>query len=317
MSPAEFVAARGSDLLRASRETLDAGIIDVALAMPRAYLRRVSILAIVAALAYAPLQEIDGGAAWAAQTSREARMTSVLRVCADANNLPYSNKMEEGFENEIAQLIAGELGLSVRYTWWPQTIGFVRNTLRLRRCDLIAGIGSGNELVQNTNPYYRSVYTMVYRGNSGLGATTLSDPKLKSLRFGVVAGTPPATLLAMYDLIGQARSYQLTVDTRYFSPARQAIDDVAAGIIDVALIWGPIAGFFAKQQKVPLVVIPLLNELAKVRLDFRVSMGVRINEPKWKRQLNDILKRLQPKIDVILKEYGVPLIDEQGRLITD
>ena len=231
MSPAEFVAARGSDLLRASRETLDAGIIDVALAMPRAYLRRVSILAIVAALAYAPLPEIDGGAAWAAQTSREARMTSVLRVCADANNLPYSNKMEEGFENEIAQLIAGELGLSVRYTWWPQTIGFVRNTLRLRRCDLIVGIGSGNELVQNTNPYYRSVYTMVYRGKSGLGATTLSDPKLKSLRFGVVAGTPPATLLAMYDLIGQARSYQLTVDTRYFSPARQAIDDVAAGKI--------------------------------------------------------------------------------------
>ncbi len=285
--------------------------------MFRAYLRRILILGTVAALACAALPEVDGGVARAAQTSREARTTSVLRVCADANNLPYSNKMEEGFENKIARLIAGELGLPVRYTWWPQTIGMVRNTLRLRRCDLIAGIGTGNELVQNTNPYYRSVYTMVYRRNSGLRATTLSDPTLKSLRFGVVAGTPPATLLAMYDLIGQARPYQLTVDTRYFSPARQAIADVAAGIIDVALIWGPIAGFFAKQQKVPLVVVPLLNEMAKVRLDFRVSMAVRINEPKWKRQLNDILQRLQPKIGVILKEYGIPLLDEQGRLITD
>jgi len=285
--------------------------------MSQAYVRRISFLGIVAALACAPLPKVDGGVAQAEQTSREARMTSVLRVCADANNLPYSNKTEEGFENKIARLIAGELGLPVRYTWWPQTIGFVRNTLRLRRCDLIVGIGTGNELVQNTNPYYRSVYTMVYRGNSGLRATRLSDPALKSLRFGVVAGTPPATLLAMYDLIGQARPYQLTVDTRYFSPARQAIDDVAAGTIDVALIWGPMAGFFAKQQKVPLVVVPLLHEMAKVRLDFRVSMAVRVNEPKWKRQLNDILDRLQPKIDVILKEYGVPLLDEQGRLITD
>jgi len=285
--------------------------------MSQAYLRRISFFGIVAALACAPLPKVDGGVAQAEQTSREARTTSVLRVCADANNLPYSNKMEEGFENKIARLIAGELGLPVRYTWWPQTIGFVRNTLRLRRCDLIVGIGTGNELVQNTNPYYRSVYTMVYRGNSGLRATRLSDPALKSLRFGVVAGTPPATLLAMYDLIGQARPYQLTVDTRYFSPARQAIDDVAAGTIDVALIWGPMAGFFAKQQKVPLIVVPLLHEMAKVRLDFRVSMAVRVNEPKWKRQLNDILERLQPKIDVILQEYGVPLLDEQGRLITD
>ena len=285
--------------------------------MSQAYLRRISFFGIVAALACAPLPKVDGGVAQAEQTSREARTTSVLRVCADANNLPYSNKMEEGFENKIARLIAGELGLPVRYTWWPQTIGFVRNTLRLRRCDLIVGIGTGNELVQNTNAYYRSVYTMVYRGNSGLRATRLSDPALKSLRFGVVAGTPPATLLAMYDLIGQARPYQLTVDTRYFSPARQAIDDVAAGTIDVALIWGPMAGFFAKQQKVPLIVVPLLHEMAKVRLDFRVSMAVRVNEPKWKRQLNDILERLQPKIDVILQEYGVPLLDEQGRLITD
>ncbi|MFQ5617706.1 MAG: substrate-binding domain-containing protein [Rhodospirillales bacterium] len=259
----------------------------------------------------------SGGAARAAQPSREARTTTVLRVCADANNLPFSNKKEEGFENKIARLIAGELGQPVRYTWWPQTIGFIRNTLRLRRCDVIVGIGTGNELVQNTNPYYRSVYTMVYRRESGLRATTLSDPALRSLRFGVIAGTPPATLLANYDLIGQTRPYHRTVDTRFFSPARQALADVAAGEIDVAVIWGPIAGYFAKRQKVPLVVVPLLDEKTTVRLDFWVSMAVRVHEPEWKRRLNRILRRLQPKIDAILRDYGVPLLDRKGRLITD
>ena len=285
--------------------------------MSRAFLRRIAILGTGAALACTALPGDDGGAARAAQSSREARTTNVLRVCADANNLPFSNKKEEGFENKIARLIAGELGQPVRYTWWPQTIGFVRNTLRLRRCDLIAGIGTGNELVQNTNPYYRSVYAMVYRRDSGLRATALSDPALRSLRFGVIAGTPPATLLAVYDLIGQTQPYHLTVDTRYFSPARQAIADVAEGKIDVAVIWGPIAGYFAKRQKVPLVVVPLLNEKAKVRLDFWVSMAVRINEPEWKRRLNRILGRLRPKIDAILKDYGIPRLDRKGRLITD
>ncbi len=275
------------------------------------------VLGAGAALASASYPAFDGGVARAVQPSREARTTSILRVCADANSLPFSNQKEEGFENKIARLIADELGQSIRYTWWPQTIGFVRHTLRLRRCDLIVGIGTGNELVQNTNPYYRSIYTMVYRRDSGLKATALSDPALKPLRFGVIAGTPPATLLANYGLIGQARPYQLTVDTRFFSPARQAIDDVAAGEIDVALIWGPMAGYFAKRHKVPLVVVPLLNEQTNVRLDFRVSMAVRVNENDWKRQLNLILKRLQPKIDGILKDYGVPLLDGQRRLITD
>ena len=228
-----------------------------------------------------------------------------------------NNKKEEGFENKIARLIAEELKQPIRYNWWPQTIGFVRNTLRLRRCDLIVGIGTGNELVQNTNPYYRSIYTMVYRQDSGLKATSLSDPALKSLRFGVIAGTPPATLLAKYGLIGQARPYHLTVDTRFFSPTRQAIEDVAAGKIDIALIWGPAAGYFAKRQKAALVVVPLLNEQTGVRLDFRVSMAVRANENDWKRQLNRILKRLKPKIDRILKDYGVPLLDRQRRLIAD
>ena len=285
--------------------------------MSQFFLRLIIVLGTGATLASASFPAFDGGAARAKQPSREARVTKILRVCADANSLPFSNKKEEGFENKIARLIAEELKQPIRYNWWPQTIGFVRNTLRLRRCDLIVGIGTGNELVQNTNPYYRSIYTMVYRQDSGLKATSLSDPALKSLRFGVIAGTPPATLLAKYGLIGQARPYHLTVDTRFFSPTRQAIEDVAAGKIDIALIWGPTAGYFAKRQKAALVVVPLLNEQTGVRLDFRVSMAVRANENDWKRQLNRILKRLKPKIDRILKDYGVPLLNRQRRLIAD
>ena len=285
--------------------------------MSRSFLRLIIVLVTGAVLASASFPAFDGSKARAKQPSREARTKKVLRVCADANSLPFSNKKEEGFENKIARLIAEELKQPIRYNWWPQTIGFVRNTLRLRRCDLIVGIGTGNELVQNTNPYYRSIYTMVYRQDSGLKATSLSDPALKSLRFGVIAGTPPATLLAKYGLIGQARPYHLTVDTRFFSPTRQAIEDVAAGKIDIALIWGPTAGYFAKRQKAALVVVPLLNEQTGVRLDFRVSMAVRANENDWKRQLNRILKRLKPKIDRILKDYGVPLLDRQRRLIAD
>ena len=289
----------------------------VGLFMSRSFLRLIIVLVTGAILAGVSFPTFNGDTARAKQPSREARTKKVLRVCADANSLPFSNKKKEGFENKIAQLIADELEQPIRYTWWPQTIGFVRNTLRLRRCDLIVGIGTGNELVQNTNPYYRSIYTMVYRRDSGLKATTLSDPALKSLRFGVIAGTPPATLLANYGLIGQTQPYHLTVDTRFFSPTRQAIEDVAAGKIDIALIWGPTAGYFAKRQKVALVVVPLLNEQTDVRLDFRVSMAVRVNENDWKRHLNRILKRLKPKIDRILKDYGVPLLDRQRRLITD
>jgi len=285
--------------------------------MYRSFFCLIIVLVTGAMLASVSFPAFDGGTARAKQPSREARTKKVLRVCADANSLPFSNKKEEGFENKIARLIADELEQPIHYTWWPQTIGFIRNTLRLRRCDLIVGIGTGNELVQNTNPYYRSIYTMVYRRDSGLKATSLSDPELKSLRFGVIAGTPPATLLANYGLIGQARPYHLTVDTRFFSPTRQAIEDVVARKIDIALIWGPTAGFFAKQQKIALVVVPLINEPTNVRLDFRVSMAVRVHENDWKRQLNHILKRLKPKIDGILKDYGVPLLDRQRRLITD
>ena len=224
---------------------------------------------------------------------------------------------EATFQNKLAELIASKLDLPVEYEWYPMATGFIRNTLGANRCDVVIGYAQGHELVQNTNPYYRSIYTMVYRRDSGLQAKTLSDPALKSLRFGVIAGTPPATLLVMHGLIDGVQSYNRNVDTRFFSPGHQAISDVAEGKTDVALIWGPISGYFAKRQRVALVVVPLLNEQTDVRLDFWVSMAVRANENDWKRRLNRILQRLQPKIDRILKDYGVPLLDRQRRLISD
>ena len=254
--------------------------------------------------------------AYAATSSREARNTQYLTVCGDPNQLPFSNEALEGFENRVAQLIADELGRPLRYRWWPQTIGFVRNTLRVRMCDLVLGITSVNEMVQNTNPYYRSVYSLVYRSDAGLNIGSLKDPKLRELRIGVVAGTPPATLIARYDLIERTKPYLRTVDTRHYSPARQAIEDVAGGETDVAVIWGPIAGYFAPQQQVPLTVVPLPAKEDAVPLAFNVSMGIRHRETNWKHQLNDLLVKLAPQIESILLDYGIPLLDQQDRLIT-
>ena len=255
------------------------------------------------------------GSATAATNTREARTTQYLTVCGDPNHLPFSNKKLEGFENKIAQLIADELGRPLRYRWWPQTIGFVRNTLRVRLCDLVLGITSVNEMVQNTNPYYRSVYTLVYRSDAGLDINSLKDPRLRDLRLGVVAGTPPATLLARYDLMTRTRPYQRTVDTRYYSPAREAVQDVAGGEIDVAVIWGPIAGYFATRQQVPLTMAPLPAREDSVPLAFNVSMGIRHRETQWKHQLNALLKRLEPRIQAVLLDYGVPLLDQQDEAI--
>jgi quinoprotein dehydrogenase-associated probable ABC transporter substrate-binding protein len=248
---------------------------------------------------------------------RQALTTSILRVCADPDNLPYSNKKRQGFENRIIELIAAKLGREVRYTWFPQSIGFVRNTLRLRECDLISGITTTSERVQNTNPYYHSVYTMVYRKDAGLDATTMSDPQLRDLKLGVVAGTPPASIIAQLGLLGNIKPYQLFADTRRYKPARQAILDVGNGETDVAFIWGPIAAFYAREAASELVLVPLVNEDRRARLSFRVSMAVRYNETEWKHTINSVLKELQPEINDILQEFDVPLLNDRRALILE
>ena len=248
--------------------------------------------------------------------SAEAVDRSALRVCADPNNLPFSNEKGEGFENKIAELLAKELGVPVRYTWYPDTMGFIRNTLRARQCDLVVGTISGNEQLQNTNPYYRSSFSLVYRQESGLSLSSLDDAALKSLELAAIAGTPPVTLLAQKGLLQHLHPYALMADTRFNHPAQDLVHDVAAGKVDVGILWGPIAGYFAKQAPVPLVVVPLRTENPAIRLDYRITMGVRFNEPEWKRDINNLIRGKQAEINAILLDYGVPLLDEQSNPIT-
>ncbi len=239
-----------------------------------------------------------------------------FRVCADPDNLPYSNQAGEGFENKIAELLAGELGREVTYTWYPSTVGFVRNTLAARVCDVVIGVPTTNELMQNTNPYYRSTYALIQRADAEHVVTNLDDPALKGMRIGGVANTPPVTLLARRGLIGNLAPYQLMADTRHDHPAQDMVNDVQSGEIDVALVWGPIGGYFAKQADGAMVVTPLqADENSPMRMDFRISMGLRRGEPVWKEQLNDLLREEKAAIEAILLDYGVPLLDNQGQPI--
>ncbi|MGI9505710.1 MAG: quinoprotein dehydrogenase-associated putative ABC transporter substrate-binding protein, partial [Geminicoccaceae bacterium] len=214
-----------------------------------------------------------------------------LRVCADPDNLPYSNEAGEGFENKIAELLAAELEREVTYTWYPSTVGFVRNTLAARVCDVVIGTTLVNELMQNTNPYYRSTYALIQRADAAHQVETLDDPALKEMKIGGVANTPPITLLAQRGLIGNLAPYQLVADTRYDHPAEDMVKDVETGEIDIAVVWGPIGGYFAKQADGDMTVTPIkADENSPMRMDFRISMGLRRGEPVWKQQLNDLLR---------------------------
>jgi quinoprotein dehydrogenase-associated probable ABC transporter substrate-binding protein len=249
----------------------------------------------------------------AAQTS-ELVDRSELKVCADPNNLPFSDEKKEGFENKIAELVGAGLDLKVDYVWFPQIIGFVRNTLRAHLCDLVMGTVAGDEIMQTTNPYYFTTYVMFYRSDKGLEFTGLQDPRLSSLRFGVVAGTPPADLLARYDLMSHAKPYALTVDTRAASPTHDMVQDVVDGTIDVGLLWGPIAGYYRKHDGLPLTLVPLKSEPGAARMEYHIAMGVRANEPEWRRRINAAIVKRQEDITAILRDYGVPLLNEQGEL---
>ena len=172
-----------------------------------------------------------------------------LRVCADPANMPFSNDKNEGFENKIAEIVAAELKVPVEYTWFPQATGFIRQTLFAKRCDVVIGYAQGDELVLNTNHYYRSTYALVYRAGTGLdGVVSLADPRLKDRRIGVVAGTPPGSIMAQFGLIQRAKPYPLMVDRRYDSPGERMINDIRSGDIDAGVLWGPIAGYFRHQR---------------------------------------------------------------------
>src|SRR6266404_3642004 len=197
---------------------------------------------------------------------------STLRVCADPHNLPFSDEKKEGFENKIAEVMGTELQLSTDYAWAPQVIGFVHNTLRAHLCDLVMGTVAGDEIMQTTNPYYFTTYVMLYRSDKRLGLEGLHDPRLAKLRLGVVAGTPPADLLARYNLMPHTQPYALTVDTRALSPTHQMVQDVVDGTIDVGFLWGPIAGYYRKHDGLPLTLVPLKSEPGAARMEYHIAM---------------------------------------------
>ncbi len=241
---------------------------------------------------------------------------SQLNVCADPNNLPFSNEKGEGFENKIAEVIGADLKLPVKFVFFPQVVGFVRNTLQAHTCDLIIGTAAGDDIVQTTSPYYYSTYVAVYLRNNGFQFTDLNDPKLKTMRIGIISATPPSDLLIRHGLMDHAKPYALMVDTRYDSPTREMVDDIENHNVDVGLLWGPIAGYYAKGAKEPLAMVPLPDEEGAPRMDYHIAMGVRINEPQWRRRINAIIAKHHAELTAILRDYGVPLLDEQGHLMS-
>lgn len=253
----------------------------------------------------------------AAQTSDLVSRTS-LRVCADPANAPMSAEDLTGYENKLADLVGEKLELPIRYTWFPMATGFVRNTLKPKKCDVIMGYAQGHELVLNTNHYMTSVFALVVPSDGPLAEVrTLSDDRLKDRRIGVIAGSPPATHMARNGLIGKAKGYNLFVDRRVESPALDMLLDLEAGEIDAAVLWGPIAGPLVKSDYPDMTVIPLVNETMPPKLYYRITMGVRNGEKVWQRELNSLIRRNQDEINALLAEAGVPLVNDMGDAVLD
>lgn len=284
-------------------------MIDDALRNGRAVLVCAAVMAATTGRAAAQAPPPDS-----ADLSIELVDPKVLRVCADPRNLPFSNAKGEGFENKIAELFAAKLDKKLDYMFYPDATGFVRMTLNAHRCDVIMGFPQGDDLVQLTNPYYRTAYAVVVKQGGGLDdVATLGDPRLKGKHIGIVAGTPPATNMAANGLMPNAKPYPLMIDTRVDSSGQAMIDDLKAGTIDAGVLWGPMAGYYARQSDPPLHVTPLVKETVGPRTAFRIGMGVRHADQNWKRQLNRLIQENQPAINKILLDYGVPLLDENDR----
>ena len=252
-----------------------------------------------------------------AQQSPDLVSQTELRVCADPHDLPFSNEQQEGFENKIAALVAHDLGLKLSYTWFPDSQGFVRATLMQHRCDVIMGTVAGVEDMATTDSYYHTGYVMITRQADNVTTDKVSDWHLAARRFGIVGATPPTNLIVQHNLMDQTSIYDLMVDTRVRQPAHQLVQDVAAGHVDVGLVWGPIAGYYNKVDRDNLRITFLNPEDAKVRLDYHIAMGVRPGDVEFRRRLNKVIAREQPQILAILHDYDIPLLDEQDRPLAE
>jgi mxaJ protein len=245
-----------------------------------------------------------------------------LRVCADPNNMPFSNRRGEGFENKIASVVAGELQRSIVYTWQPQRRGFIRTTLKAGACDLVVGVPSAFGPVRTTRPYYRSSYVFVSRRGQGSPVRSFDDPRLKRMQIGIqITGDdynnpPGAQALASRGITRQVHGYTVYGDYSEAAPQRRVIDAVARGEIDLAFVWGPLAGYFARREGVPMTLTAVApgppGDADVLQFAFDISMGVRRDDRALGAAVDGVIERRAPEIRRILAAYEVPLIDPEG-----
>ncbi|HET7613926.1 MAG TPA: substrate-binding domain-containing protein [Gemmatimonadaceae bacterium] len=262
--------------------------------------RFLSLLAAAAAVACGPAR--------AATTMRE------LRVCADPNNMPFSNQQQQGFENRIAELVAREMDAKLSYVWYAQRRGFTRNTINAGKCDVYIGVPTSLDRLSATIPYYRSTYVFATRQDRNIKLASFDDPALRKLTIGVqligddFTNTPPAHALTARNIVRNVKGYSVYADYREPNPPARIIDAVAKGDIDVAIAWGPLAGYFAKHEPVAIDITPVSPQidLPFLPMVFDISMGVRRGKDSLRDQLNAIITRRKPEIDAILDSYGVP-----------
>jgi quinoprotein dehydrogenase-associated probable ABC transporter substrate-binding protein len=246
-----------------------------------------------------------------------AEPNAALRVCADPNNLPFSNSAEAGFENKLAAMVAEHFGEKLSYTWWAQRRGFIRNTLKADKCDVVMGVPSDYDVVETTTPYYRSTYVFVTRQEQHLDLASLLDPRLRQLTVGVHLigddgnNPPPAQALGELGIVNNVCGYSIYGDYRQSDPPARLIEAVAQGQIDVAAAWGPLGGYFAKLSPTPLTVTPIQDgeRFAPQQFQFAISMGVRKGDHALRDQLNAFIDEHRSEIASLLRSYGVPRVE--------
>jgi quinoprotein dehydrogenase-associated probable ABC transporter substrate-binding protein len=247
----------------------------------------------------------------------ELAASGLLRVCADPDNMPFSNAEGQGFENKLAELIAEKLDARLEYSWFAEESGYVPNTMGRGACDLVMGYAQGTGLIDDTNPYYYTSYVLIYREDDSTlaGVESLADPRLKGKRIGFFARTPPSSVLAIHGLAANAKSFEIHAGESATKAAVTMLDEIATGALDAGILWGPVGGYYAQRSQVPLTLIPLVKETAGPRTVYGITLGVRPDDPQWKHKINTFIASNQGGINAILQSYNVPVLDDRGNVV--